>query len=529
MSPGGLDSVTTADGFGEPAPVVVPTADGLDAAPDDVAGAAVRDVADVLGAGVDGPPVADGELHAATASMMAATVAGTVSREGRMSANLENPGPAGGERKVNVRLPRRVTLRRRVTAAILVVTAAAVLVFAAPLAFAVRQLYRNEELTSLQRDAVRIAAIVPDATADAARELPQRPLGMPADVSFGVYDASGRRLAGAGPDRSSLAALAADGRTHGAIENGFSASAPVPSDGEVSATVLTMSAGAAVATRTWRAWAVMALLALLTLVAAGVVARLQARRLAHPLEELTAAARRLGNGDFSVERQHWDILEADEAATALARTAARLAQVRERERSFARDVSHQLRTPLAGLLLGLENAIERDGSTDRLALHRALERGRDVQAIIDDLLELTRPGPPSTSLLGEVLRDTEDRWHGAAADRARRLVVRQPDHITRVAAPAPALRQILDVLVDNALWHGSGTITVQAEEIADGVSVTVKDEGPAMRERAASDAIGGLGLPLAESLATSAGAVLHVPAPGGPPIFRLLIPNFDES
>ena len=520
--------MTTAAGFGEAAPVDARTADGLTAAPDVVAGADFGDVADTGSGDEDGRGVPVGELQAATASMMAATVAGTASWEGRMSDKLESARPADGERKVNVRLPKRVTLRRRVTAAILLVTAAAVLVFAAPLAYAVRQLYRNEELTSLQRDAVRIAAVVPDAAADAARALPQRPLGMPADVSFGVYDASGRRLAGIGPERSSLAALAADGRTHGAIANGFSASAPVPSDGEVSATVLTTSAGTAVAMRTWRAWAVMALLALLALVAASVVARLQARRLARPLEELTAAARRLGNGDFNVETRRWDILEADEAATALARTAARLAQVRERERSFARDVSHPLRTPLAGLLLGLENAIERDGSADRSALHRALERGRDVQAIIDDLLELTRPGSPNTSLLGQVLRDTQDRWHGAAADRGRRLVVRPPDQVTRIAAPAPALRQILDVLLDNALLHGSGTITVQAEEIADGVSVTVKDEGPSMRARAASDAIGGLGLPLAESLATSAGAVLHIPAPGGQPIFRLLIPAADD-
>jgi signal transduction histidine kinase len=177
----------------------------------------------------------------------------------------------------------------------------------------------------------------------------------------------------------------------------------------------------------------------------------------------------------------------------------------------------------------LENALERDGTTDRAALHRALERGRGVEAIIDDLLELTRPGSPNSSLLGDVLRDTEDRWHGAVADRGRRLVVRPPDHVTRIAASAPALRQILDVLLDNALLHGSGTITVQTEEIADGVSVTVKDEGTTMRERAASDTVGGLGLPLAESLATSAGALLQVPAPGGPPVFRLLIPTAEEG
>ena len=542
MSPGGLDSVTTdAEGLGAAllvAPVLAAVlAAVLDGEP---APADVVTIGDVVGRSV-APPVTlvrvgtaseggdDGELQALTASMMATSDAGTVTREGRMSHNLETPRPAEGERKVNVRLPRRrVSLRRRVTAAILVVTSAAVLVFAAPLAYAVRQLYRNEELTSLQRDAVRLASIVPDAPQDAA-QLPQRPVGLPEDVTFGVYHANGHRLAGQGPDVSSVAAFAADGRTHGAIDAGFTASAPVPSDGVVSVTVLTMSSGAAVSARTWRAWSVMATFALAILLAAGALAKLLARRLAQPLEDLTAAVRRLGDGDFTVRPHRSAILEADDAAAALTRTAVRLGQVRERERSFTRDASHQLRTPLAGLLLGLENALERDAATHRTALQLALDRGRAMEAIIDDLLQLTRPASATSADLSDVLRELEDRWHGVLAEGGRRLVVRPMDNPTRIAIPAPALRQICDILVDNAHAHGTGTVTVSVEEIADGISLTVSDEGAAMTVRSVSTVVGGLGLPLAASLAAGAGAVLHVPVYGSPPVFRLLVPTLDPG
>ena len=440
-----------------------------------------------------------------------------------MAVTLGATGQEDGERQGNSRLPRRDTsLRRRVTAAILTAVAAAVVVFAVPLAYAVRQLYRNEELTGLQRDAVRIAALVPDTPPEAAAGLPQRPAGLPSDVRFGVYDASGRRLAGDGPEQSALAASAADGRTHALIDASYAAAAPVPSDGVIAVTVLATSTGSAVADRTRRAWSVMAVLAVAILGGAAFVARLQARRLAQPLERLTAAARALGDGQFTINSPRSGIVEVDDAGAALVRTAARLGQVRERERSFARDVSHQLRTPLAGLLLGLENALDRDAAADRAALRKALERGRRLETIIDDLLALTRPGAAPPSMIDEVLADTQERWHGVLADRGRRLVVRIPPRGTPVDAPAAALRQIVDVLVDNALRHGEGTVTVEAVDVADGagVTLTVADEGRGLPGRRTD----GVGLPLATTLAAAAGALLALPEPGASPVFRLLIP-----
>ncbi|MDQ1680035.1 MAG: hypothetical protein QOI42_894, partial [Frankiaceae bacterium] len=432
-----------------------------------------------------------------------------------------------GEPQVKDRLPwrRRVPLRRRVTGAIVTVTVAAVAVFAAPLAYAVRQLYRNEELSTLQRDAVRIASAVPDLPQDVPANMPARPAGVGVAVRFGVYDTAGVRLAGDGPQRSALAALASDGRTHTQIDGAFEASAPVPSDGRISVTVLTMSSAEAVNARTRRTWAVMAGLAVLVLLLSAGFARLLARRLARPLEDLTAAARALGDGDFTAHTRPSGVLEVDDAGQALERTSARLAQVRERERSFARDASHQLRTPLAGLLLGIENALAREPDADRQALRQALDRGLALQAIVDDLLALTRSSPVTTASVSEVLLATQDRWHGVLAQAGRRLVVRLPDRATRAAAPAAALRQILDVLVDNAFTHGGGTVTVAAGEVADGVSIVVSDEGSGPGGGPVRAGGGGLGLPLARRLAASSGALLNEPEPGATSAYRVLLPS----
>ncbi len=50
--------------------------------------------------------------------------------------------------------------------------------------------------------------------------------------------------------------------------------------------------------------------------------------------------------------------------------------VLRRERAFSADASHQLRTPLTGLLLGVESALTRPGADLRMALQDALTRGR---------------------------------------------------------------------------------------------------------------------------------------------------------
>src|SRR5215469_10519775 len=95
-----------------------------------------------------------------------------------------------------------VPLRRRVLIAILAVTALAVILFALPLGVAVQRLYRTEAVTALQRDAARAAAVVPDAIPGSAVSLPRRAASQPV---IGVYDTSGRRVAGSGPAHSALA------------------------------------------------------------------------------------------------------------------------------------------------------------------------------------------------------------------------------------------------------------------------------------------------------------------------------------
>jgi len=109
-------------------------------------------------------------------------------------------------------------LRGRVRDAIALVVALALLLFGIPLAVVLDRLITSQAIAGLQRDASRGVAAVPDNKLDAGTTV-TAPRGT-GDTSIGVYDLRGVRVAGIGPDRSTLAARAADGHEHDGHDTG---------------------------------------------------------------------------------------------------------------------------------------------------------------------------------------------------------------------------------------------------------------------------------------------------------------------
>jgi len=424
-------------------------------------------------------------------------------------------------------------LRRRIASGILAVTTLAVLLFALPLGVAVGRLDRDREIAELQRDATRISVLVPDnpLTPSSRVRVPDSASG---DTAIGLYGRLGDRAVGRGPGHSGIAGAALDGRVHQGVESGeLTVAVPVPSDSTVVAVVRAAVPVTVVTARTRRSWAAMALLVLAVLVVAALLARRQSRRIAQPLERLTAAARSLGDGNFAINPQWSGISEADAAGAALRDTAVRLGSLLDRERAFSADASHQLRTPLTGLLLGLESALTRPNADLHRAVEDALERGRRLQGTVDDLLSLRRDadGSPGSIDVEAELSQTDRHWGPIFGALDRRLTVIYRGLPTATGSAA-AVRQILDVLLDNALQHGAGTVTLTTADLGDAVAVEVSDEGDGLRgdpegafaRRSVSAGGHGIGLALARSLAEAEGGRLVVRRPGRAPVFALLLP-----
>jgi signal transduction histidine kinase len=425
------------------------------------------------------------------------------------------------------------SLRQRILVGILAVTALTVGLFAVPLAAATNDLYRSEELARLQADATRVAAMVPD-NPITARNPGSLPAALPRDTVVGLYSLAGARAVGSGPVRSALAGASRDGGVHEGTESGqLAVAVPVPSDNEIVAIVRAAVPSGVVASRTYRSWLLMGLLALAALLVAALLARRQAQRIADPLERLTVTARALGDGNFAVQAQHSGIPEADAVSQALEDTAGRIGRLIERERAFSADASHQLRTPLTGLLLGLESALDRPNADLRTAVSAALDRGRHLQDTISDLLSLRRDvgERPSVDVVTE-LQAAQERWSSHFGPRRRRIDVSVAPALPPAAVSAAALRQILDVLLANALEHGAGTVSLSAHDLGAGVAAEVGDEGEGLRgdpeavfARRSAQASGfGIGLALARSLAEAEQGRLIVRRAAPHPVFAILLP-----
>ncbi len=226
----------------------------------------------------------------------------------------------------------------------------------------------------------------------------------------------------------------------------------------------------------------------------GIVCWLLARHLTRPIRELQAASARLARGDFAVELDRRTLARRDELA-ALARDFARMAgklkTLLDAQRQLLRDVSHELRSPLARLQVAAALARRKgsglvDAEIDRIDLETAR-----VDELIGQLLTLMRleaaaGSMPSTTLdlsglLATVARDAEFEAGALGVGVDSRI---EPG--LRVQGSADLLRSAVDNIVRNALRHtarGSRVVLAAAPDPhASQLVVTVSDQGPGVPE-----------------------------------------------
>jgi signal transduction histidine kinase len=272
-------------------------------------------------------------------------------------------------------------------------------------------------------------------------------------------------------------------------------------------------------------------LAVASVALAAVLGVLLARRLARPLDDLAAASRRLGGGDFTARAPQAGIVEIDDAAAALNTAAERIGTMVAAERQFSTNASHQLRTPLTALRLRLEEIAEIGDETVQAEATSALRQADRLNDTITELLRLARPDVERARLAVDVaalLRDHEPGWQQVCAARQRRLHMELPSRCLAMASGGGTV-QVVQTLIENALDHGAGTVSVQLDDEGDAIAVTVRDEGCSLSGRdvrwifdrhVSSTGGTGVGLAVARTLAEADGGRLDL-ASTTPTTFRL--------
>lgn len=244
-------------------------------------------------------------------------------------------------------------------------------------------------------------------------------------------------------------------------------------------------------------------------------------------------AERLGDGDFSVRARPSGIPEIDSTGASLSTTAERLGDLLARERAFSADASHQLRTPLTGLRLQLESLLDAPGNTRVEEISQAMAEADRLQRTIDDLLALARDVPRHKEPLDldGLLEEARKTWHADLAGKGRPLRVRIAPDLPTTDASTAAARQILHVLIENAIRHGSRHGDGRRRDAGDALAIDVSDQGPGIDSppddlfrRRTVTAGHGIGLAMARRLAEAEGGRLRLARPS-PPTFTLLLPG----
>ncbi|HEY0180493.1 MAG TPA: ATP-binding protein [Dokdonella sp.] len=390
----------------------------------------------------------------------------------------------------------------RLFAAIWVATVVVLLAFA----WIATSSFETEKIPGL--DLTRLQAAMDDLLARTSRELRHEGENdtrrwLRAASGFGsatvyLFDAEGRELLGRVP---SATVLAAAQDTLASPPDGTDANGPVHGserlrtrairtrDGRVYAAVAAVEGNffsRLLSRRPRTFWTNIAV----AMVVSAAIALLLAWSVAAPLTRIRASARRFADGDLDARVGRLRFGRSAEI-TALAAEfdamAERIKALVESHRRLVRDVSHELRSPLARQRVALELARGGDAAQVGAALDRIERESDRLEAMLAQALELSRLETATGSAqdhvaLDALLEDVITNADYEGAPRGRKVVLADCERLALTGSHA-ALYSAFENVIRNALAYtadGStvGVRLVRDAEDAQQALIVVRDRGP---------------------------------------------------
>ncbi|MGA8052487.1 MAG: ATP-binding protein [Burkholderiales bacterium] len=257
-------------------------------------------------------------------------------------------------------------------------------------------------------------------------------------------------------------------------------------------------------------------------------------RIGRPLRTLAGAAREIGRGRHPPPVPEAGPEEVETLARAFNQMSADLARLDADRALILAGVSHDLRTPLARLRLGVEMAAE-----DEHLKSGMVSDIEDMDRIIGQFLDFARieqgePAEPAdlTALAADVARRYRETGHALETSLAA---------VPQVPLRPVAFRRVITNLLDNAFRHGKEGVSLATRADPDAAVLEVSDCGPGIPpeeaerlkqpftrlDTARSDAAGsGLGLAIVDRIVRAHGGRLELERrKGGGLTARVVVPS----
>ncbi|HEX5194369.1 MAG TPA: ATP-binding protein [Solirubrobacteraceae bacterium] len=309
---------------------------------------------------------------------------------------------------------------------------------------------------------------------------------------------------------------------------------PIISDGRTAGAVRVTESVAAIDQAVRRVELAILLVGGIVLALGLVAASVLAGQLAGPLRRLEDVARRVARGDLRARAAVDGSREQRSLSRSFNHMADRVEALLTAQRRFVADASHQLRTPLTGMRLRLEEARALSSSADVHAeLDAAIGELDRLARTVEHLLARSSAGQRTTAAttleLELLARDAATRWSAIARERAITVVARCEHEPGIIWADRGDVERALDALVENAIRYSPAetTVTIAAApgriEVRDrgpGIALSERDRVFERFRRGGAGLMGppghGLGLPIARELARGWGGEITISGrPGG--------------
>ncbi|MDF2887720.1 MAG: putative two-component histidine kinase [Lacrimispora sp.] len=235
--------------------------------------------------------------------------------------------------------------------------------------------------------------------------------------------------------------------------------------------------------------------AVIALILAGMAAVWLSYRFTNPLRRMNDAARCLAEGDYTAQTGVDQADEFGQLAQTIDLLSKRLTEARKQQaaldqikQDFVANVSHELRTPVAVLRGSLEVLRDETINTPeeiREYYDQMLAESRHLERLVNDLLDLSRLQDDQFSLdmeevnLCDIIRDTQRAIRRSAKEKELQLLVSCPTEEYIVDGDYGRLRQLVLILLDNAVKFSKqqGTVELTLAKNSQGCLIMVANEG----------------------------------------------------
>lgn len=226
--------------------------------------------------------------------------------------------------------------------------------------------------------------------------------------------------------------------------------------------------------------------AALLLVALALITGLSLRLILRPLRDLTRSARAVAGGQAFAAPKRRGLAELEDLASSVAQMADNLQQRASYIRDFAAHVSHEFKTPLAGILATTE-LLREHADMEPLQRERFVKlietEAQRLHRLTQKLLELARAETSAASAdavceVGALLQSLVLRHR----ERGQRVALAMPSETLHALIPAEVIDVCLSTLLDNAQAYGGAMASVQVELHAEETELrlSVQDDGPGL-------------------------------------------------